>query len=148
MPTTIALIAHDNKKEELVDWARRHIKTLKAFHLCATGTTGSLISKRLGLNIKIFKSGPLGGDQQISAEIVNGKVDMVVFFWDPLSPHSHDVDVKALLRIAVVYDIPMACSSSSADMMFLGNPLHQLSKKRKFRLPRNPSKLISKIGKE
>lgn len=113
----IALIAHDNKKPLLVDWARRHHKKLARATLCATGTTGALIQRELNLKVHRYKSGPLGGDQQIGARIAEGKVDFLVFFWDPLSPHSHDVDVKALLRLAAVYDIAVACNPASADWM-------------------------------
>jgi methylglyoxal synthase len=115
----IALIAHDNKKDDLVEWVRVHMKQLKGSKLYATGTTGSLIEQALKIKIKKFKSGPLGGDQQIGAKIAEGDIDLVIFFWDPLSPHSHDVDVKALLRIAVVYNIPIACNKGTADMLFM-----------------------------
>jgi methylglyoxal synthase len=121
-PKTIALIAHDNKKQDLVEWARFNLETLSQFHLVATGTTGGLIERELGLPVEKLHSGPLGGDQQIGAKIVEGEIDLVVFFWDPLEPHPHDVDVKALLRIAVVYDIPMACNRSSADFI-ISSPL-------------------------
>jgi methylglyoxal synthase len=113
----IALIAHDNLKQAMVDWARKNVKLLKDHQLCATGTTGGLLTTEVGLKIRRFKSGPLGGDQQIGAKICEGKIDAIIFFWDPLSPHSHDVDVKALLRIAVVYDIPMACNRATANAM-------------------------------
>ncbi len=115
--SVIALIAHDNKKKDMVEWARFNLATLSQYHLVATGTTGRLLEKELGLPVEKLKSGPMGGDQQIGAKIVEGLVDLIVFFWDPLEPHPHDVDVKALLRIAVVYDIPMACNRSSADLM-------------------------------
>jgi methylglyoxal synthase len=113
----VALIAHDNLKASMVDWGRVHLKKLKAYKLFATGTTGSRLEKELGLKITKFKSGPLGGDQQIGAKIVEDGIDLVVFFWDPLAPHSHDVDVKALLRIAAVYNVPIACNRASADLM-------------------------------
>lgn len=123
-PRVIALIAHDNKKQDLVEWARFNLATLKRHHLVATGTTGGLLERELGLEIEKLRSGPLGGDQQIGARIVEGGVDLVVFFWDPLEPHPHDVDVKALLRIAVVYDVPIACNRSTADFM-ISSPLMQ-----------------------
>jgi methylglyoxal synthase len=113
----IALIAHDNLKAAMVAWARVHIRKLKKMDLYATGTTGARIEKDLPLKITKFKSGPLGGDQQIGARIAEGKMDLVIFFWDPLAPHPHDVDVKALLRIAAVYDVPMACNLATADLI-------------------------------
>jgi len=115
----IALIAHDNKKPLLVKWARAHEKWLSKCEIIATGTTGSRIEEATHLKITKYKSGPLGGDQQIGARIAEaeGSVDLLVFLWDPLEPHSHDVDVKALLRIAVVYNVPMACNLASADLM-------------------------------
>ena len=118
----IALIAHDNQKTNLLDWARYNRDTLSRHELFATGTTGGILADELDLPITRFLSGPLGGDQQVGAAIVDGKIDFVIFFWDPLEPHPHDVDVKALLRIAVVYNIPIACTRSSADFM-LSSPL-------------------------
>jgi methylglyoxal synthase len=118
----IALIAHDNCKADLVDWARYNRDTLAAHELFATGTTGRILSAQLGLGVTCFRSGPLGGDQQVGAGIVEGKIDFVIFFWDPLEPHSHDVDVKALLRIAVVYNVPIACNRATADFI-LSSPL-------------------------
>lgn len=118
----IALIAHDNCKLDLLEWARYNRGTLAHHELFATGTTGSLLAAELSLPVTRFRSGPLGGDQQVGAAIVEGKIDFVIFFWDPLEPHPHDVDVKALLRIAVVYNIPISCNRSSADFM-LSSPL-------------------------
>ena len=118
----IALIAHDNCKTDLLDWALYNRHTLSAHELFATGTTGRLLSEQLGLDITCYRSGPLGGDQQVGAGIVEGKIDFVIFFWDPLEPHSHDVDVKALLRIAVVYNVPIACNRATADFL-LSSPL-------------------------
>ena len=106
----VALIAHDNCKSELLDWARFNRGTLADHELFATGTTGTLLASELGLPVTRFLSGPLGGDQQIGAGIVEARIDFVIFFWDPLEPHPHDVDVKALLRIAVVYNVPIACN--------------------------------------
>ena len=117
MKKNIALIAHDNLKARMVDWARAHKSILEKHTLFATGTTGSRIETEVGLPLTRFKSGPLGGDQQIGAGIAEGRIDLVIFFWDPLEPHSHDVDVKALLRIAAVYNIPMACNLSTADII-------------------------------
>jgi methylglyoxal synthase len=119
---TIALIAHDNLKNTLVEWVKTHHEKLSEYHLCATGTTGRRIEEEGALKVKLFKSGPLGGDQQIGAGISEGKIHAVIFFWDPLAPHPHDVDVKALLRIAVVYDIPMACNKATADLLIEALP--------------------------
>ena len=118
----IALIAHDNCKDELLEWARYNRGTLAGHQLFATGTTGEVLGTELDLAITRFFSGPLGGDQQVGAGIAEGRIDFVIFFWDPLEPHPHDVDVKALLRIAVVYNIPIACNRASADFM-LSSPL-------------------------
>lgn len=120
MKKNIALIAHDNLKNNMVEWARRHSTELRDLNLFATGTTGKRIQDELGLPVTRFKSGPLGGDQQIGAGIAEGKIDAVVFFWDPMAPHPHDVDVKALLRIAVVYNIPMACNEGTANLIIKG----------------------------
>ena len=122
LPKRIALIAHDNCKADLLDWARFNRGTLSRHVLHATGTTGALLADELDLDVQRFLSGPLGGDQQIGAAIAEGRIDFVIFFWDPLEPHSHDVDVKALLRIAVVYNVPMACNRATADFL-LSSPL-------------------------
>ena len=114
---TLALIAHDNQKASLVEWSKINLSILREFNIWATGTTGQRIEEATQLKITKLKSGPLGGDQQIGAGIAEGKVDAVFFFMDPLSPHPHDVDVKALLRIAVVYDVPMACNRATADKL-------------------------------
>ena len=112
---TIALIAHDNKKADIVNWALKNKATLEKYELCGTGTTARLIGEATDLKVKRYLSGPLGGDQQIGAKIAEKKIDMVVFFWDPLSAQPHDPDVKALLRIAVVYDIPIATNRATAN---------------------------------
>ena len=113
----IALIAHDERKKDLLEWADYNKGTLSQHNLFGTGTTGSLIARETKLKVKTFKSGPLGGDQQIGAMIAEGKIDFLIFFWDPLESHPHDPDVKALLRIAVVWNIPIACNRTSADFM-------------------------------
>ena len=113
----IALVAHDGKKKELVDWCEKNKEILKSHFLCGTGTTSRLIAERTGLPVKGYSSGPLGGDQQIGAKIVEGQIDFMIFLWDPLEAQPHDPDVKALLRIAVVYDIPIANNLATADFM-------------------------------
>ena len=113
----IALIAHDNKKQDLINWCLENKDILLQHSLCGTGTTARMITDRTGLQVKGYNSGPLGGDQQIGAKIVEGRIDFVVFFSDPLTAAPHDPDVKALLRIAQVYDIPMANNKATADFM-------------------------------
>ncbi len=113
----IALIAHDNKKADILDWCEKNQDILKCHFLCGTGTTAKMITDRTGLPVRGYNSGPLGGDQQIGAKIVEGKVDFIIFFADPLTAQPHDTDVKALMRIAEVYDIPIAINKASADFM-------------------------------
>jgi methylglyoxal synthase len=118
----IALVAHDNKKQDLVEWAKFNRDLLAHHCVYATGTTGDILEKELNFEITKLQSGPLGGDQQIGAKIVNGEIDFLIFFWDPLEPMPHDPDVKALLRMAVVWNIPIACNRASADFM-ISSPL-------------------------
>ena len=118
----IALIAHDNKKSDLLDWVKFNRGTLLKHELFATGTTGKLLEKELGCEITIFESGPLGGDQQIGSRIAEGCIDFLIFFWDPLEPLPHDPDIKALLRVAAVWNIPVACNRTSADFL-ISSPL-------------------------
>lgn len=114
----IALIAHDNRKGDLLEWAKFNRNLLAQHDVYATGTTGKLLERELAMEISKLQSGPLGGDQQIGAMIAAGDIDFLIFFWDPLEPHPHDPDVKALLRLAVVWNIPIACNRASADFMF------------------------------
>ena len=118
---SIALIAHDNKKQDMVEWCMQNKKILEHHFLCGTGTTAKLVSDRTGLPVRGYNSGPLGGDQQIGARIVDGKIDLVIFFSDPLTAQPHDPDVKALLRIAQVYDSPIANNKATADFIITSN---------------------------
>lgn len=118
----IALVAHDNMKREMLEWATEHKDELKNHTLIATGSTGKLIADNTGLTLERMRSGPLGGDQQIGARISEAGIDILLFFWDPLEPQPHDPDIRALLRIAVVWNIPVACNRASADFI-LSSPL-------------------------
>ena len=118
----IALIAHDNKKQDMLEWAEYNLTLLAGHELFATATTGRLVHEQFGLPVTCFRSGPFGGDQQIGARIAEGEIDLLVFFWDPLEPHPHDPDVKALLRVAVVCNIPIACNRATADFL-ISSPL-------------------------
>ena len=120
----IALVAHDGKKKELVDWCDRNKEVLKSHFLCGTGTTARLISERTGLPVKGYCSGPLGGDQQLGSLIADGRINALIFFWDPMSAQPHDVDVKALLRLATLYNVPTAINRSSADFL-ISSPLFE-----------------------
>ena len=121
----IALIAHDFKKSELVEWCRKKKKILEKHFLVGTGTTARIISEMTGLPVRGFNSGPLGGDQQIGARVVEGKIDMIIFFSDPLTAQPHDPDVKALLRIAQVYDIPIANNRATADFLITSSFMNE-----------------------
>jgi methylglyoxal synthase len=122
----IALIAHDGKKQDMIEWVRHNRETLNGHILCATGSTGGLIQEKTGLKVFRFMSGPLGGDQQIGAKIVEGDIDILIFFWDPLMPQPHDPDVKALLRIAVLHNIPTASNRSTADFLLTSSLMDAL----------------------
>ncbi|MEJ1971162.1 MAG: methylglyoxal synthase [Lacunisphaera sp.] len=120
----IALVAHDGQKQSLVDWAQYNKAILVEHDIWATGTTGGLMEKALGISVHKLQSGPLGGDQQIGALIVEGKIDFLMFFWDPLEPQPHDPDVKALLRMAVVWNVPVACDRATADFIISSPLMH------------------------
>ncbi len=120
----VALIAHDSRKEDLLEWVRYNRDVLRAHRLFATGTTGALVEGQAALPVTRFKSGPLGGDQQVGAKIADAELDVLVFFWDPLEPQPHEPDVRALLRIAVVYNIPVACNRATADFLVATPLIH------------------------
>lgn len=122
----IALIAHDNKKKDLIEWCKTHYDTLIKHSLSGTGTTSRMITDSTGLSVRGYNSGPLGGDQQIGAKIVEGKIDLIIFFSDPLTAQPHDPDVKALLRIAQVYDVPIANNKSTADFMITSKYINEV----------------------
>lgn len=130
---TLALIAHDHQKQAMLDWVARHKALVSQFNLVATGTTGQLIEKALGVKVTRYQSGPIGGDQQIGAQIVEGRIDGIIFLWDPLAALPHDPDVRALLRLATLWNIPMACNEASADFM-ISSPLWQQPYRRETRL--------------
>jgi len=120
----VGSVAHDNKKEDLVEWVAFNKGMLSLHNSCATGSTGQKIIDETGLKVTLLKSGPYGGDMESGALIANGKLDYLIFFWDPLQAHPHDVDVKALLRIAVLYNVPTACNRATADLI-ISSPLFQ-----------------------
>jgi methylglyoxal synthase len=117
----IALVAHDQRKEDLLTWVKYNVDLLSKHELFATGTTGNIISEKCSINIHRLKSGPLGGDQQLGAMIANGELDILIFLWDPMTTQPHDVDVKALLRMSVLYNLPVACNRSTADFLISSN---------------------------
>ncbi len=140
----IALIAHDNMKQELSDWSKQNLDTLCQHQLFATGTTGHLLEQSLGIEVNKLISGPLGGDQQIGAMLVDQRIDVVIFFWDPFEPMPHDPDVKALLRIAAVWNVPVACNRSSADFL-ISSPL--MDSVHEYRVPDYDRYIVERTGK-
>jgi methylglyoxal synthase len=121
----IAIVAHDNKKTELVEWAVFNKTTLARHRLYATGTTGTFLENALDQSVTKFLSGPLGGDQQVGAHIAEGKIDVLIFFWDPMEAQPHDPDIKALLRVAVTYNLPFACDRATADFLLTSPLMHE-----------------------
>ncbi len=121
----IALVAHDNMKQEMIDWAMEHRQELSQHTLCGTGTTAGLVSRATGLTDTGYRSGPLGGDMQLGSRITEGEIDLMVFFWDPLTQQPHDPDVKALLRIAALYNIPVATNRATADFLLSSPLMHE-----------------------
>ena len=113
----VALVAHDHKKEQMIAWALAHQQQLSQHSLCGTGTTARLVAQQTGLEVTPYRSGPLGGDMQLGGLIAQGEIDLLIFFWDPLSPQPHDPDVKALLRVAALYNIPVATNRATADFL-------------------------------
>ena len=126
----IALVAHDNMKDEMLEWAALHRTELSHHVLVGTGTTGRLVQEHTGLKVERLRSGPLGGDQQMGARIAEGKIDILMFFWDPLEPQPHDPDITALLRIAAVWNIPVACNRTSADFIISSPLISQVYQRR------------------
>ncbi|MGB4659302.1 MAG: methylglyoxal synthase [Mobilitalea sp.] len=144
----IALIAHDSKKAEIVEWVEENSELLKNHFLCGTGTTARMIADKTGLPVKAYNSGPLGGDLQIGARIVEGNIDFVIFFWDPLESQPHDPDVKALLRIAAVYDVPIATTRSTADFMITSKYMNDEYERKVINFNKLMKSRIAELSKE
>ena len=135
----VALIAHDGRKADLAEWATFNSGTLAGCDLIATGTTGSMVAAATGLHVVLLLSGPLGGDAQVGAMLVDARLDLIVFFWDPLTSQPHDVDVKALLRLAVLYNVPIACNRSTADFLISSPLFHDAEHRVARRSARTPT---------
>ena len=135
----VALIAHDGRKADLAEWATFNSGTLAGCDLVATGTTGSMVATATGLHVDLLLSGPLGGDAQVGAMLVDAQLDLIVFFWDPLTSQPHDVDVKALLRLAVLYNVPIACNRSTADFLISSPLFHDAEHRVARRSARTPT---------
>lgn len=144
----IALIAHDGKKQEIIEWVKENRDILRNHFLSGTGTTARLITEKTDLPVKAYNSGPLGGDQQIGSRIVEGNIDFVVFFWDPLESQPHDPDVKALLRIAAVYDIPIAYNRASADFLINSKFMNEEYERKVINYNRTISTRLEELAKE
>lgn len=144
----IALVAHDHKKKELMAWLEDHIEDLKPHELLGTGTTSTLIREKFGVEIKSLLSGPVGGDQQIGSRIAENKIDMLIFFWDPLEAQPHDPDVKALLRIAVLYDTVICMNPSTANFIFDSPRVHEEYEKFSVNAQQNLEERVEKLSKE
>lgn len=142
----IVLIAHDSKKQALIQWVEKNKNELKGHFLTGTGTTARLIVDKVGLPVKAYNSGPLGGDLQIAARIVEGSIDFAIFFWDPLSSQPHDPDVKALLRICAVYDIPLATNRSTADFMLTSKYMNEDYERHVINYNKTIQKRMEKFG--
>jgi len=144
----IALIAHDSKKAEIVEWVEENSELLKNHFLCGTGTTARMIADKTGLPVKAYNSGPLGGDLQIGTRIVEGNIDFVIFFWDPLESQPHDPDVKALLRIAAVYDVPIATTRATADFMITSKYMNDEYERKVINFNKLMKSRIAELSKE
>ncbi len=144
----IALIAHDNRKKDLIEWVKLNKDKLGEHFLCGTGTTATLISEIVKLPVHAYKSGPLGGDQQIGARIAEGDIDFLVFFWDPLEAQPHDPDVKALLRIAVLYDIPVANNQSTADFLLTSPLMDEEYERKVINFSKRMNRIVGEFNKE
>lgn len=138
---TIVLVAHDAKKKDMAEWVAYNRETLKEFKIWATESTGKMVAKECGVPVSLLLSGPMGGDAQVGTMIAEGKADIIVFLWDPLTPQPHDVDVKALLRLAVLYDVPIACNRCTADFLISSSILKDWKRYSEERKKTKPTEL-------